>query len=293
MNFLEKIQNVGRLVISFSGGRTSAMMTKLLLDKFREKLPICVLFANTGKEDEKTLEFVNECDHRFDFGVIWLEAKVYHDQRKRSGFKIVNFQTAARDARPFEDVIKKYGLPGPHRLHCTRELKTNPMQSFIADQMKWRKKHYVTAIGLRADEVDRIPISPNGELCYPLIDLAIKKSDVLSFWSKQSFDLQLPEHYGNCTTCWKKSKRKLMTIALEKPQEFDFFRRMENEHSYTGAGTERGRRFLFRGRETVDELFRQSTQPFERFVDGYQPSPNNDIDVGSACGDSCEIEVDS
>ena len=50
----------GPTVVSFSGGRTSAYMLRLLLDKYNGKLPpdCHVVFANTGKEDEKTLRFV-------------------------------------------------------------------------------------------------------------------------------------------------------------------------------------------------------------------------------------------
>lgn len=56
------------LLISFSGGRTSAMMTHLLLNAEPERIagfnPV-VVFANTGCEHEKTLVFVNQCDKQF------------------------------------------------------------------------------------------------------------------------------------------------------------------------------------------------------------------------------------
>lgn len=60
-----------KLVISFSGGRTSAYMTKMLLDSLdRSIYDIAVVFANTGKEREETLDFVHECDIRFGFDTI-------------------------------------------------------------------------------------------------------------------------------------------------------------------------------------------------------------------------------
>ena len=61
------------LVISFSGGRTSAYMTKLLLDKYSGKREILVIYANTGKEREETLEFIHNCDLHFGFKTVWIE----------------------------------------------------------------------------------------------------------------------------------------------------------------------------------------------------------------------------
>ena len=57
-----------RISISFSGGKTSAYMTKMLLDHFRKHEPwreIVVTFANTGQEHEETLKFVDRCDKVF------------------------------------------------------------------------------------------------------------------------------------------------------------------------------------------------------------------------------------
>ena len=39
---------------------------------------------------------------------------------------------------------------------------------------------------------------------YPLIDWDIEKEDILSWWEDQPFDLEIPEHLGNCVWCWKK-----------------------------------------------------------------------------------------
>ena len=48
-----------KLSISFSGGKTSAYMTKWLMDNKKQDYDeIVVTFANTGQENEETLEFV-------------------------------------------------------------------------------------------------------------------------------------------------------------------------------------------------------------------------------------------
>ena len=45
------------LLLSFSGGRTSGYMTKQVLDNYSDKYNISVVFANTGLEQKKTLEY--------------------------------------------------------------------------------------------------------------------------------------------------------------------------------------------------------------------------------------------
>ena len=68
-----------KLAISFSGGRTSAVMTKLCVEKFKDTHDIAIIFANTGCEHENTLDFVNKCDKHFGWGVVWIEARALED----------------------------------------------------------------------------------------------------------------------------------------------------------------------------------------------------------------------
>ena len=71
------------LVCTFSGGRTSAFMAQLLkeLPKYKEYEKLFV-FANTGKEKEETLEFINRCDKEWNLNIVWIEAKVIHEKGK-------------------------------------------------------------------------------------------------------------------------------------------------------------------------------------------------------------------
>ena len=48
-----------KIAISFSGGRSSAIMTQLVLQKYPNS-QIEITFANTGFEHEDTLRFVND-----------------------------------------------------------------------------------------------------------------------------------------------------------------------------------------------------------------------------------------
>jgi len=77
---------MSNLLISFSGGRTSAMMTKYLLENYKDKYNMIVVFANTGKERKETLDFVNMCDKEFGFNCVWVEADITQGQRKGTDF---------------------------------------------------------------------------------------------------------------------------------------------------------------------------------------------------------------
>lgn len=241
------------LLISFSGGRTSAYLTHLIMsgqtDLLQDFTPY-IVFANTGCEHEKTLEFVHNCEINFGWNVIWLEAKVNAEKGKGTGFKAVDFATASRNGEPYHDVIKKYGIPSVASPHCTRELKQAPIRAFCREMFG----HSIidTAIGIRADEPRRI--NPNTaqkfKLHYPLVDLGIDKQDVLTFWENMPFDLGLPEHLGNCVWCFKKSDKKLLKVLDEMPNAFDFPKQMESKYS-KGYRTA-----FFRGGRMADDLIK-------------------------------------
>lgn len=63
-------ERIKKLLISFSGGETSAYMTYSLLEQFKDWYDIQVVFANTGEENEATLDFVNRCDKELGFNVV-------------------------------------------------------------------------------------------------------------------------------------------------------------------------------------------------------------------------------
>jgi hypothetical protein len=131
------------------------------------------------------------------------------------------------------------------------------------------------AIGLRADEADRISVrAKQNSIIYPLIRIGTRKEDVLRFWSRQPIDLEIPEHMGNCVWCWKKTARKLRLVGAEMPDAFNFPKRMESTYPFVGPEKHKGigRRF-FRGHKTSAEVM--------------HGLPDDDTPGG--CGDSCEV----
>jgi 3'-phosphoadenosine 5'-phosphosulfate sulfotransferase (PAPS reductase)/FAD synthetase len=281
-----------RLLISFSGGETSAMMTHFLL-KNNTYDEVVVIFANTGQENEETLNFINKCDKYFKFNVIWVETKVYHGERKGSGYTIVNYDTASRLGKPFEEIIKKYGIPNQKQPICTRELKLAPITKYVRN-LGWDNGTYDTAIGIRFDEMDRVSSKfAENNLVYPLVKLKVTKKEVRDFWEKQPFRLNLHEHEGNCKWCWKKSKRKLLTLAKNTPEIFNFPIRMEQEYGNAGFNLDPDyQRVFFRGAKSSKDILNEAKLPFEPFVDGYRVTVENfneDLDSAGACSESCEV----
>lgn len=270
--------------ISFSGGRTSAYMTKMLLDNFSDKYDFIVTFANTGLEHEKTLEFVNNCDKHFGFNTVWLEAVVNPEKQKGTTHKIVNFETASRNGEPFHEVIKKYGIPNQSYPHCTRELKLQPMASYLRS-IGIDSKDVLTAIGIREDETRRVNKKANEvKITYPLIDLfPSDKHDVLSWWSKQEFDLGLDEWDGNCKGCFKKSFKKIFKQLDLDSTILDFHIEMENKYPQVGNKESHNfDRVFFRGNTPARILFDMWKE--------YEQEEDLQLNIfDGGCSESCEV----
>ena len=294
---------VKRLCVSFSGGRTSAYMLLHCLKYYRDH-EIIITFANTGCEHPATLDFVHRMDQHIGGGTVWLEADVSPVHGEGVGHRIVSYDTASRNGEPFERAVSKYGIFGPSYPNCTGRLKTEVMDSFLRSA-GWptgaKSRTHDTAIGIRYDECDRLPPRhkrASMRLVYPLVEARVTKDMVRDFWSKQPFDLQIPgDHYGNCVWCWKKSNRKLMTLAKECPSAFDFPRRMEEKYGEVKAKNESGVRRFFRENRSVDDIFRMAERPFEPYRDNverdlFSGTWDESLDIGGACGDSCEVGAD-
>jgi hypothetical protein len=293
-----------RLLISFSGGETSAYMAWRLL---REKAysAVAVVFANTGEEREETLEFIKACDEAFGFKTVWVEAVQFQDEAK-TDFKVVTFQTASRRGEPFEAAIKKYGIPNSGNKQCTKVLKRYPLERY-ARSIGWAPRSYDIAIGIRADEIDRMSTATDRSLVYPLVKAGISKAQIIDWWSRQPFRLQLKSYQGNCKWCWKKSWRKHYTLIAEDPAIYDFPKRMEALYAKVGPEFRREpppppdyKRSFFRGDLSTEGLFAEYDKKKARFVPALDESRNagyaslfdDRLDLGNGCEESCEVYSD-
>lgn len=260
------------IVVSFSGGRTSAFLCRVIQEhpKFSNMQKLFV-FANTGKELEPTLQFVGKCDKEFRLNLVWLEAKVHFEKGKGTTYTITDFKSASRNGEPFEAVIKKYGLPSKQFPHCTRELKQRPIKAFLKDL----DINFQIAIGIRADERNRINYNHDiwgVNVIYPLADLVpVSSQMIIDWWKKQPFDLQLKTYEGNCDLCWKKSTRKRLTLLSERPELAEWWGNMERKY---GQG-----QHLFDQRDgfSVPEQIELAKKPFRKAVDDASPKSQSSL----------------
>jgi 3'-phosphoadenosine 5'-phosphosulfate sulfotransferase (PAPS reductase)/FAD synthetase len=213
-------------VISFSGGRTSAYLLWRVLQS-NHGLPdeAIVCFANTGKEEEATLEFVRDCSVNWNVPIHWVEYRA-----NDPGFEEVSFETASRNGEPFEQLIlKKKYLPNPITRFCTVEMKIKAIQKLLKSK-GWKHNENMDWVGIRADEPRRAAKIARERL--PLVTAGITAKDVGKFWSEQPFDLGLPNVngktlHGNCDLCFLKGAGQTLSLIAEKPERAIWWARME------------------------------------------------------------------
>lgn len=278
----DQFQIAGPASISFSGGRTSAYMLWRIVQAHGGALPddVVVTFANTGKEREETLRFVHECGSRWGVRIHWVEWRP-----GKPGFEEVGFNSASRRGEPFAALIaSKKRLPNWQERWCTGYLKVKAMHAFNASLGR-ELGSFAEVIGLRDDEGPRIltgeaAAKKSGRrVAYPLADAGITKPDVMAFWRRQPFDLQLKPHEGNCDLCFLKGRGLRKRIIRDNPDVADWW--LEQERLTAG---------FFDRRDRVAELVAEvHRNPELQFV---EEAAEYDTECGDSCGGDSPWELD-
>ncbi len=221
----------GYVQIAFSGGRTSAFLLHQILDANGDLPERCVVsFQNTGREMPETLDFVAEVGHRWGVHVVWLEYRP-----DAPFFEVVGHNSASRDGEPFEALIKKRKyLPNQQARFCTAELKVRTAKRYLVS-LKWDR--WSNIIGIRSDEPQRLNKPKPKDRWIDLMPLAaagVTRRVVADFWTKQPFDLALPNvggncWLGNCDGCFLKSEANIAAFTRDFPDRAAWWERMEDD----------------------------------------------------------------
>lgn len=227
-------------MINNSGGRTSAVMTEELLKDEYIRANCIVTFQNTGREKDQTLDFIHNCDLRwqekFGISVVWLEYNTDVEER----FSVVSYETAHRRMNktkksPFEKLLDRYvSLPNVVARNCTAELKIRTVKRYM---LSLGYKTWTACLGIRYDEPRRWAKNGSANERWdnwnPLVDWKITKPDVLKEIATWPFDLELKDYEGNCDLCFFKGIAKKRMIIREDPAAADWWIEMEEQKGQT------------------------------------------------------------
>lgn len=203
-------------IISFSGGRTSAFMT---LEVLKLHPDAEVIFMDTGAEHPKTYEFIKNFARHFGIHITCLRCVPPKVKYGKFGYEVVPLEDIKHDLVPWQRILEHYGHPYIGGAFCTDRMKTLPFQKYCNE--KYGKGNYERWLGIRADEPKRLH---EKEGYHYLADISsFGKQDILNWWSQQPFDLEIPEHLGNCVFCLKKCNKKLAMAARDEPELYKQF----------------------------------------------------------------------
>jgi len=290
-----KLTNNNNIFCSVSAGYSSVLMAIMMKEWYPDHNIINVM-ANPSKERHESLEFMDKCDKVFGLNLKWIEAEIDLRPRKGTKFNVVTYEKLKVNGEIFEEGIKKYGVPSVVNKWCTRELKLVPMKKY-ADSV-FGKNNYSIAVGIRADEIDRVRKDyKTNNVFYPLIDNNVTSKERNEFWSKQDIQITIEAYEGNCDMCFEKSDRKLYTLIQRSDCMGNWWQDMMNKYSHKKiAGKDAyndfidkyGGMFFYRKNRTMDDLRKESK------IKKFKPATNEyiyegDIDKESDCGAGCQV----
>lgn len=273
-------------VVSFSGGRTSAYLVWLMEQRRKAGEVVHYIFMDTGCEHPMTYRFVREVVKFWDIPLIVLQVDINPELGQANGYTVwepKDIQTNMPALKPFIDMVKKYGTPYIGGAFCTDRLKLVPFKKYCDDH--FGKGKYTTWIGIRADEPKRLGKKDGVSYLADISDF--EKSDVLDWWKDQPFNLQIPEHLGNCVFCIKKSTQKVGLACRDEPGMMRLFNEVTTGTHVRDGHRNTSKEVMYRGHLSLEGIANMySEQDYQRLYQDMVSAKR--FDTGS-CSESCEI----
>lgn len=290
-----KLENCKNILCTVSAGYSSMMMAIHMKEWYPDH-NIVYAFANTGREDERSLKFLDDCANHYGLDIVYIEPVLNPTKGKGTNYKIVDFQDLDLTGWFFELGISIYGVPNVANKWCNRELKYIPMTKFCNDI--FGNNNWSVALGIRIDEMDRFSENyRTNNIFYPLVEHKIDSRERNKFWANQPIKLELAAYEGNCTLCFEKSDRKRMTITKDYPKKAIWWNEMEKKYSdiqiegklqYNEIIESDGGAYFGRQNRSIEWLIEQAKKPFRRATDEYIYESDL-FDAEDDCGSACQV----
>lgn len=234
-----------RVVVWYSCGVTSAIAAKLTLEKYRNVLPVSIVYTDPGSEHPDNLRFIRDCENWFQQPITILKSDKYADT--------------------WEVFEKTRYLAGVKGARCTSVLKKHLRQAFEDLETDIQVFGFDAGEQKRADRFRQN--NPEVWLETPLIDRGLTKSDCLAILKRQGIEIPAMYKLGyknnNCIGCVKGQAGYWNKIRVDFPDVFDRMMHIEQElnaaicKSYAGDG-KRKRVFL---KDLPPDMGRYSAEP--------------------------------
>lgn len=213
-----------RHIVSFSGGRTSAYLVNVIEETRKSKdWNVTYVFMDTGAEHPATYDFIRNVVDYFGIELVTLKCVINPELGKGTTYRVVSIDDIGYDLTVFTNMVNKYGNPYiPGGNFCTDQLKSITYRKWVDDHFKGEE--ITSWIGIRIDEKRRLKKKPNVRYLAELS--AMEKPDIIGWWKEMPFDLETPEHMGNCMFCIHKQPSKLALGARDMPKHAEEWMKM-------------------------------------------------------------------
>ena len=114
-----------------------------------------------------------------------------------------------------------------------------------------------------------------------------EKEDVLSWWHSQPFDLEIPEHLGNCVFCFKKSPLKLAAAHYDEPELYVKWLSMIDTAKDRPSQERESKYIMYRGKQSLQSLIATFDGSTGIEIKARMRGAKH-LDTGS-CSESCEV----
>jgi 3'-phosphoadenosine 5'-phosphosulfate sulfotransferase (PAPS reductase)/FAD synthetase len=204
---------IKRVVSWFSCGITSAVASKLTIEKYAGIYPVVIAYCDTSSEHPDNKRFLGDCEKWFGQPITILHSKLYED---------------------VWDVFQKTNwLNGIEGARCSTEMKKKVRQDFEDVEFDLQVFGFFSKEVKRAEKFQKN--NPEVRVEFPLIERNMSKKDCLLL--VQSAGIEVPAMYqqgyknNNCIGCVKGAKGYWNKIRRDFPEIFE---RMAKEERRLG-----------------------------------------------------------